>query len=112
MKVKGECRLFPTLKRDKYDKLTAGFSKVFNAHLRRIGIVAQTKVFHSFRHTFRDACRDALIDEELSDALMGHSGRGRVGRNYGKGYPMIALYKAICRIHYEGVVSPVSMLAN
>jgi len=106
MKDAGHTRLFPTLRPDRYGKLTSSFSKEFNSHLRKLGIIQREKVFHSFRHTFRDACREADLPEEIADAMMGHSPGKKTGRTYGRSFSISKLHEAICRIDYPGVTVP------
>src|SRR5271163_3397370 len=60
------------------------------------------KVFHSFRHAFKSACRAARIEEELHDALTGHT-TASVGRRYGGGVPLEVLAEAIARVSYRGL---------
>ena len=60
------------------------------------------RCFHAFRHTFKTACRAARIEEELHDAITGHSGGG-VGRSYGS-FPLEALNADIQLIDYKGLV--------
>lgn len=96
-----EGRLFPSLERDKYGKLSSAWSKWFGRFLRsEVGIKDTRKVFHSFRHRFKDLCREAGLQDELSDALMGHSGgnKSSTGRDYGKGYSLRALYAAVMKL--------------
>ncbi len=104
----GSARIFPSLTPDKYGKLTSDFSKAYMKYTRaELGITDPNKVFHSLRHSFRDACREADIGEELADALMGHSSRGKTGRHYGKSFSLSKLHEAICRIDYPGLKIPV-----
>lgn len=109
-KIKDEqhLRLFPTLKPDRYGKLTSGFSKAYMEYTREtLGITDPNKVFHSLRHNFRDACREANLGEEMSDALMGHSSHGKTGRGYGRSFSLAKRHEAICRISYPGLHIPV-----
>ncbi len=102
--------LFPELKPAPGRKRGDAFSRVYMRFLRnRIGIRDERKVFHSFRHTFRDACREAGLDEEISDALMGHSSRGKMGRHYGSGFSVRRLHEAISKITYPGLDIPVQI---
>ncbi|HYW92752.1 MAG TPA: DUF6538 domain-containing protein [Gammaproteobacteria bacterium] len=104
----GKTRVFPALEPDRFGKHSSAFSKAFMTYLRRtLGITDPRKVFHSFRHTFRDACRAARIDEEIADALMGHSDGDRTGRSYGSNVPLWLLHEAIGKIRYPGVTVPV-----
>jgi len=108
LRGKGKSRLFPSLRPDRFGKFAAAFSKAFMKYLRQdLGITDKRKVFHSFRHTFRDACREAGLDEEISDALMGHSNTQRMGRRYGSSFSIRRLHEAICRIEYPGLEIPV-----
>lgn len=76
----------------------------FGRYLRSTcGITDTTKVFHSFRHTFKRITRDAGINEELHDALTGHSSGG-VGRSYGKGFSLKPLARAM-----DDVQAPVDL---
>lgn len=109
MMRRGVKRLFPTLKPDHYGSLGAGFSKAFMGFLRKtLGITDRRKDFHSLRHTFRDACREAGLDEEIADALMGHSSGKRMGRRYGSGFKPARLYEAIQKVSYpELTITPI-----
>jgi integrase len=80
--------------------LTASsWSKWINGYLRdHCGITESTKVFHSFRHTFKRMTRDAGLYEELHDAITGHANKGSVGRDYGRGFSISPLAKAMARI--------------
>lgn len=103
----GSVRVFK-LKADRYAKFSSGYSKAFMKYLRKdLGITHPQKVFHSFRHNFRDACREAKLDEEISDALMGHTDSGRQGRDYGSDFPIRRLQEEICKIKYPGLVVPI-----
>lgn len=87
--------LFPELKPDSKGKLTGNWSKWWGRYARKdLDITDSRKVFHSFRHTFKRVCRDAGINEEVHDALTGHSGGG-VGRNYGAGISLDKLQEAV-----------------
>ncbi len=72
-----------------------------------LGIKDSRKVFHSFRHTYRDACREAGLDEELADALMGHSNTQKMGRRYGSSFSVGSLKKAADKIAYPGLEIPI-----
>ena len=113
MRNQGSSLLFPLLKVDCHGKITGNFSKWWGRYRRKhIGIKSRLKPFHSLRHAFRDACREADIGEERSDALMGHLRTEKAGRGYGHGFSLKALYRAVNRIHYPGVVIPVIIEPN
>jgi hypothetical protein len=65
-------------------------------------------VFHSFRHGFKDALRAAGVNEDVNDALTGHSGGNSVARGYGWkdmvrrfGFPTLA--DAVDKVGYPGL---------
>jgi integrase len=88
--VEGSGRVFQELKRNKQDKLTAGLSKWFGNYKKRKGVISRQKTFHSFRHLFKDIVRSQIGNEELSDAITGHSNPS-IGRQYGSGYGLSVL---------------------
>jgi integrase len=90
--------LWPDVKSDAQGRRAGPWSKWFNRYLKEAAKVDDAaKVFHSFRHTFKRLARDVGINEELHDALTGHSGGG-VGRSYGGGFGLKALAEALNRI--------------
>ena len=79
------------------------FSKWYGRHLRtKVGITDTRKVFHSFRHSFKDAGREAGIESALVDALQGHT-NGGVAAQYGSGYSLKALDRAMRRVKFPGI---------
>ena len=66
--------LFPLVAPDRPGAVE-GWTKWFGRHIRSLGIVDKSKVFHSLRHNFIDALRGAGVDEELRMALFGHGWR-------------------------------------
>lgn len=100
---RGERLLFPDLKPDVKGKRTGNWSKWWGRYARQAGIADRRKVFHSFRHGFKDACRAAGIEEEVHDALTGHT-NGSVGRRYGGvGVPLDVRSQAMARITFKGL---------
>lgn len=103
-----EGQIFPELRRVGLKGLTTSkWSDWFGGgkgYLRTtVGITDPAKVFHSFRHTFKDAVRVAGIDEEVHDALTGHS-NAKVGRMYGAGmFPLEPLYEGMKKVTYKGL---------
>lgn len=97
----GEAKLFPALKADALGRLTDGWSKWWARFTDKLNIKEREKVFHSFRHGFKDACRDVCSDEELRDALTGHSGAKSVGRGYGSdGFSLAAKSAVVAAIAF------------
>lgn len=92
--------LFPLLQKDKYGKLTQVWSKWFGRHLRRVGVIESSKVYHSYRHGMKDFLRNAGVDEAISDAITGHTSSS-VGRSYGYGYNLNILNQAIQKVSYD-----------
>lgn len=96
--------LFPDLRANARGRLGGYFSTWFSIYLRRkVGITDSRKVFHSFRHTFKDACRAVGIEEEVHDALTGHT-QPRASRRYGNGqYPLEPLFEAVGQLEFAGL---------
>ena len=97
-----QARLFPDLKLSRAGSLTGSFSNWWRGYARGgvVGISDKRKVFHSFRHTFKSACRAARIEEEVHDAITGHSKGVSVGRSYGAA-DLAVLAEAVARIGYK-----------
>jgi integrase len=98
----GDERLFPCLRPSVSGQMTGNWSKWWSRYTDDLGITDDRKVFHSFRHTFKDACRAARIEEELHDALTGHT-NASVGRKYGSGVPLEVLAEAVAKVSYKGL---------
>jgi integrase len=96
--------LFPQLKPNPRGKMGGYFSNFFSGYLRKkVGITDTRKVFHSFRHTFKEVCRTVGIEEDVHDALTGHTGKS-VGRKYGnEQYPLAPLFEAMERFDVAGL---------
>ncbi|MEM9109393.1 MAG: site-specific integrase [Planctomycetota bacterium] len=102
---RGHQDLFPHVQSTKA-KRTAAYSKWVNRYFRQAcGITDRRKVFHSFRHTFSDACREAEIPREVRNALMGHRTSG-VDQEYGDGFSLRVLDRAVQKIQYPGFQIP------
>lgn len=48
--------------------------------------------------TFKRMTRDAGLYEELHDVITGHANKGSVGRDYGRGFSIKPLAKAMAQI--------------
>ena len=103
-----KARLFPLVQPNSKGNYGAGFSQWFGRYKRSLGIENESSVFHSFRHGFKDALRTAGVNEDVNDALTGHSGGNAVARGYGWkdmvrrfGFP--TLYAAVEKVHYPGL---------
>jgi integrase len=101
-------RLFPRLTPGPKGGFGEAFSKWFGRYKRKLGITNPSSVFHSFRHGFKDALRAAGVNEDVNDALTGHSGGNPVARGYGWkemvrrfGFP--TLNAAVEKVRYPGL---------
>ncbi|MCA1498968.1 site-specific integrase [Bradyrhizobium sp. NBAIM14] len=101
-------RLFPLLTPGPKGGFGEAFSKWFGRYKRTLGVENPSSVFHSFRHGFKDALRAAGVQEDVNDALTGHSGGNAVARGYGWrdmvrrfGFP--TLYAAVEKVTYPGL---------
>ncbi|MCG5241964.1 site-specific integrase [Azospirillum doebereinerae] len=70
-------------------------SKRLNRRLRTAGVTDPRKTLHSLRHAFKDMLRHVCGDEELRDAILGHTGSATVGRRYGEGHYLRRLAEVI-----------------
>jgi len=75
----GDAWLFPAVAAAKGAK---AWTKWFGRYLDDLGITDGRKGLHSLRHCFKDALRAGSVQEDLNDALTGHS-VASVGRSYG-----------------------------
>jgi integrase len=106
-------RLFPKLTPGSKGGFGEAFSKWFGRYKRKLGITNPSSVFHSFRHGFKDALRAASVNEDINDAITGHSGGNAVARRYGwkemvRRFGFQPLADAVGRARYPGLdLSPV-----
>jgi integrase len=77
----GDVWLFPAVSPAKPSGLKS-WTKWFGGYLADLGIAGERKGLHSLRHNFADALRAGGVDEELREAIMGHTVK-TVGRGYG-----------------------------
>jgi integrase len=103
-----QARLFPQLQPNSKGNYGAGFSQWFGRHKRSLGIANAKSVFHSFRHGFKDALRAAGVNEDVNDALTGHSGGNSVARSYGwkdmvRRFGFGTLHAAIAKVCYPAL---------
>jgi integrase len=102
---RGQPRLFPGLKPNKYGKRTDKWGQWFTVYRRAVGITDKRQVFHSFRHTFTDYARHSGIAEAITRQIVGHSGEG-VHDDYGSGYSLHRLVEAIKLYRVPGLKLP------
>ncbi|MDR3483603.1 MAG: site-specific integrase [Bradyrhizobium sp.] len=101
-------RLFPKIQQNSKGNFGAAFSQWFGRHKRSLGIDNKSSVFHSFRHGFKDALRAADVNEDINDALTGHSGGNPVARGYGsddmiRRFGFSTLNAAVAKAQYPGL---------
>lgn len=104
----GQARIFPELRPDKYENVTASWSKWFGRYLRGTIKVKDDRMrFHSFRHAFKDYAREAEIPEDVNDAFTGHRGQA-VARRYGSSlaYPLRPMVLAMAKYRVTGLTLP------
>jgi len=107
-RASGQARIFPDLRPDKYNTVTANWPKWFGRYLRGTCEVTDERMrFHSFRHAFKDYVREAEIAEDVNDAMTGHKGQA-VARKYGSSlsYPLRPMVSAIAEYRVTGFTSP------
>jgi len=103
-----KARLFPKLQKGSKGGFGEAFSKWFGRYKRALGIDNEKSVFHSFRHGFKDALRAAGVNEDVNDALTGHSGGNTVARGYGsddmvRRFGFLTLYAGVEKAQYLGL---------
>lgn len=77
-------------------------SKRWNRALLLAGVHGDKKCVHSIRHAYKDWLRVGTHDEEMRDAIMGHSGGG-IGRDYGSGHFVQKLQREIDKIDLKTI---------
>lgn len=78
-------QMFPMLKPNPAGYYGANFGKRWAEYLRKqVGLNCSADPSHGFRHTFKTLCRKVGIDEDVHDAITGHSGGSNVARDYGE----------------------------
>jgi integrase len=103
-----QARLFPKLTPGSKGGFGEAWSKWFGRYKRQLGIHNPSSVFHSFRHGFKDALRAAGVNEDVNDALTGHSGGNSVARGYGwkdmvRRFGFRTLAGAVDKVEYPGL---------
>jgi len=104
LKVKGQSRLFPKLKPDKYgyysNRLADWFSETF---LKTVIEKDERQSFYSLRHNFRDALRHAEAPEWVLQALGAWKQDKKVSDDYGKKDWPDLLNKWVEKVSYPGL---------
>jgi integrase len=100
--------LFPLVAPDKGRGGVKAYSKWFGRYLRVQGVSDTAKVFHSFRHGFKDALRQGGVNQEIHDALTGHSQGSTVSGGYGAKemlarFGVKVLRAAVAKVAYRGL---------
>jgi integrase len=100
--------LFPLIAPTQGRAGVAAWSKWFGRYLRSHGVTDTAKVFHSFRHGFKDALRQGKVNQEIHDALTGHSQASTVSGGYGAKemlarFGVKVLKSAVAKVAYRGL---------
>ncbi len=104
--ARGQARLFPELRPNKFGRLTAKWGEWFGAYKRDVcGVKDKRLVFHSFRHTFKDCARHAGMVDGVQRQIMGHSGKD-VADDYGQGYSLHQLVEGMKLYRVPGFKLP------
>lgn len=98
-------RLFPDLKPNQYEQLSAIWSTWFNEYLDAEGLDDPRLDFHSFRHTFKSFGQLSGIDNAVIEELIGHAPDSLYGRNEAgeKRLPFELLVDAMNRLEFPGL---------
>jgi integrase len=105
-KARGDAKVFPILKPDKYGKDTAKFGEWFTDYRRNVcGLTDRRLVFHSFRHAFADNARHSGMSGGAQRKIMGHSGVD-VNDTYGSGHGFYRLVEAMKLYRVPGFTLP------
>jgi len=103
---KGQARIFPDLKPDRYGVITGNWSKWYGLHLRQVcGVLDKKITFHSFRHNFKRHWRECDLNKAANDAITGHES-GSVADKYGGDYPLRPLVEGMARYRVPGFTLP------
>ncbi|QXQ07652.1 site-specific integrase [Sphingosinicellaceae bacterium] len=97
-RANGQARLFPGLKGDRFDTITANWSKWYGGYLRKVCLVTDKRiVFHSFRHTFKENARYSQLAPDVQNEITGHD-TGNVADDYGGlSYPLHPLVEGMAK---------------
>ncbi|MBY5948787.1 site-specific integrase [Photobacterium rosenbergii] len=95
--LQGHTRLFPDLNKigGKDGQYSHAASKWFGRYRKRVKVIENDTVFHSFRHGFIDQLREHGVDNYLIKRLVGHTGNGTTETIYGRQSPVTSTAKAI-----------------
>lgn len=103
---KGQARIFPDLKPDRYGVITGNWSKWYGLHLRQVcGVLDKKITFHSFRHNFKRHWRECDPNRAANDAITGHES-GSVADKYGGDYPLRPMVEGMARYRVPGFTLP------
>ncbi|MDX2370705.1 MAG: site-specific integrase [Colwellia sp.] len=101
IKSQGHKRLFPDMTPDSKGKYSSNFSKWFARFLKSNNIKFEGICFHSFRHNFRDAIRESYMNKDLGAALGGWKASKDTMDQYGAGYQLKSLNKAMQQMEFN-----------
>ena len=93
-------KLFSDLRQQKRGLYGRSVQAWFARHLDTLGIISETKVFHSFRHTFEAKAVEKRIPSEYQNAICGWTDRGVGQRVYGKKKDIRIMLEELSKIEY------------
>lgn len=106
LRGRGETRLFPEVSKHR-DGYGHTVSKWFQRYRKRVGIIDEGKVFHSFRHTVIDRLKQAGIPKEKIAALAGHEDDSVTFGRYGKDFSPVIMLEVVAALdfwHITGIL--------
>jgi integrase len=102
LRAKGETRLFPELKPNKYGECGPRAGKWFQRYRKRCGIQGadSKKCFHSFRHNVVDFLKQKGTPPEFIHAIVGHEDKIAHG-TYGRRHQAASLKPYVDQIEFD-----------
>ncbi|UGS91512.1 phage integrase SAM-like domain-containing protein [Ralstonia wenshanensis] len=108
MRERGEQRLFPELKADRYGNYTKMFSTWCNEYIDTYVVDDKRYAYHSFRHCFEEFAGWSGLTQYQIDGILGHSPQG-MAKLYGKKsgsrrtFNPKVLAEGMAKYHVEGL---------
>lgn len=100
LRVKGNIRLWPNLKRRETDGYCHAIGNWYGRFARKNVTDDPLKTFHSFRHTFADTLKQNGVQEVIIAELMGHANGCITTGRYGKRYQATLLLEDLKKLEY------------
>ena len=96
LEARGFTRLFPDLnkRRDGYGQTVSNW---YARYMKKCGVTASGKVFHTLRHTFSNHLKQLGVDQSRVAAILGHAEEGITFSTYANPYAPALLAKTVER---------------